>query len=339
MVMRRLTLQGVAPSDAARIALTASVPSAEPSLGYVPAPGESPDPGALGMTAELVAGPAPGFDEEEAQLQLADAQDPFSELDLSAARGAGEFDLEDEGVLALPWREEREEQTAWLGVLRRAAGRGAAGGGRVVAMPDGTPRSRGLARAAMSLDTQEMHRMLLDAVRSFGTVETWTELIMPVLRALGERTSATGDGIDVEHAFTEVLLGIFRAPIGLVRQPRNHSPVLLSCAEGDRHSLPLHALAAALAERQVSSRMLGGGMPAASLAAAVRRTGPSVIALYARLPGADARTTEQLRRQRPTPTVILCGPGWTPETVPTFARQANSLEDAVDAVLTATAHT
>jgi hypothetical protein len=202
-------------------------------------------------------------------------------------------------------------------------------------MPDGTPRSRGLARAAMSLDTYETHRMLRDAVRRHGVVPTWNTMIMPVLRALGERTSATGDGIDVEHAFSEVTLGVLRAAADGLRQPPNSGTVLLACAESDLHSLPLHALAAALAEREIPTRMLGSGLPGHALSACVRRTGPSVIVLYARMPGADASDTYGLRRQRPSPTVILGGPGWRPETVPTFARTASSLAEAVGEVLLA----
>jgi hypothetical protein len=207
------------------------------------------------------------------------------------------------------------------------------GGGRVVAMPDGTPQSRGLARAAMSLDTYEMHRILRDTVRRDGIVATWNNMIMPVLRALGERTRVTGDAIDVEHAFSEVILGVLRASAMALPKPGATPVVLLACADGDYHSLPLHALAAALAERGVSTRMLGAGLPPHALSASVRRTGPSVIVLFARMPGADAADTEALRRQRPAPTVILAGPGWLPETITNSARTASSLQEAVDGVL------
>ena len=58
-------------------------------------------------------------------------------------------------------------------------------------------------------------------------------------------------------------------------EPRNGRPVLLACTPGELHSLPLSALAAALAEHGIGVRLLGGGLPAGALAAAVRRTGPA----------------------------------------------------------------
>jgi hypothetical protein len=223
---------------------------------------------------------------------------------------------------------------AWSGALRAVGStRSTSGGGRVVAMPDGTPQSRGLARAAMSLDTYETHRLVRDMIRREGVVLAWNDTIMPVLRALGERTRVTGDAIDVEHAFSESVLGVFRA-VAMAVPPSGSAPVvLLACADSDQHSLPLHALAAALAERGIPTRMLGASVPPLALSASVRRTGPSVIVLYARVDGANAGDTETLRRQRPAPTVILAGPGWRAETAPSNARTASSLLGAIEEVL------
>jgi hypothetical protein len=163
----------------------------------------------------------------------------------------------------------------------------------------------------------------------------WEGMATPVLRALGERSVATGDGIDVEHAFSEVLMSVLRGIAIGVRQPRNPAPVLLACTDGDYHSLPLHVLAAGLGEREIDSRMLGTGLPPHALGAAVRRTGPSAVVLYAQMPGADASGVEHLRRQRPAPRILLGGPGWVPSTVPPGARQVSSLGEALDEVLLA----
>jgi len=99
---------------------------------------------------------------------------------------------------------------AWPTMLRSVATEesGASGGGRSMALPDGPPQSRELARAAMSLDTHEAYRLMRDAIRRQGVVPTWNTMIMPVLRALGERSRVSGDGIDVEHALSEAILGI-----------------------------------------------------------------------------------------------------------------------------------
>lgn len=371
MVMRRLTLQGVPPADAARYALATQGTAADAALASItpmgqgnpadttpPRPdGEVTPPGGVSRSSVLDDVPAGG---RRPDPEVEDVSDPFSDADLSSARRAGLGDAagpaepEDEvdDLLEGPWRDEPgpDAGTPWLGVLRSAGSdrveadhagdarnesRGPAGGGRVVALPYGSPAARGLARAAMSLDTMQTARLLRDAIRRNGVVATWEDMATPVLRALGERTSATGDGIDVEHALSEVLLSVLRGFALGVRQPRNPAPILLTCVEGDYHSLPLHVLSAALGERDIDSRMLGAGLPPAAIAAAVRRTGPSAVVVYAQLPGADATSVEQLRRQRPAPRVVLGGPGWVTSTIPSSARVVGSLAEALDEVLLA----
>ena len=344
MVMRRLTLEGVSPADAAKIALATAV-SDEGRPMHTPAEGydlsgandglHTPSDGLAGLI-----GADPDFDPAPAPLS------EFAQLDWTPTAIAGESDgliddadyadIADTDAVDADIDDVDDPTTGWGGVLRSVPSeRSTSGGGRVVAMPDGTPQSRGLARAAMSLDTYETNRILRDTVRRDGVVTTWNSMIMPVLRALGERTRITGDGIDVEHAFSEVILGVLRSVAFALPEPGSAPVVLLACADSDYHSLPLHALAAALAERGVPTRMLGSGLPPHALSASVRRTGPSVIVLFARMAGADAGDIDALRRQRPAPTVILAGPGWLAETVPSSARTASSLVEAMDEVLRA----
>jgi len=200
-------------------------------------------------------------------------------------------------------------------------------------MPEGSPQARGLARAAMALDTPEMVRILRDAVHTWGVVQTWDGLVMPVLAGIGERWRNTGEGVDVEHAFSEATLSVLRGVSASIARPRNTQPVLLTCAEGDYHTLPLHVLAAALAEEEVGTRMLGSGMPPEALVAAVRRSGPAVVFVFARLPVGDISVLEQLPRQRPAPRVIVGGRGWDHAAIPTAAVQVGSLGEAMDEVL------
>jgi MerR family transcriptional regulator, light-induced transcriptional regulator len=371
MVMRRLTLEGVSPADAAKIAVAAPVsddgrPMHTPADGYdlsfLEQAGElgetvrsepfAPDPDDPRYGRQEV---PPGF-----RAVQDDDPDLWSESSVeypAAVPGRGEMRWSDRlertedqsgtGSQADPGSQPdpgsqgdqldpAAETASWPGILRSVGSeRSTPGGGRVVAMPDATPQNRGLARAAMSLDTYETHRLLSEAVRRNGVVPTWDSMIMPVLRALGERTRATGDGIDVEHAFSEVILGVMRAVVFSVPPPRTPVTVLLACADSESHSLPLHAVAAALTERGIPSRMLGSGLPPSAVAASVRRTGPSVIMLYARMSGADATDTEAYRRQRPAPTVILAGPGWQPDTIPPYARTAMTLTESIDEVLLA----
>ena len=208
------------------------------------------------------------------------------------------------------------------------------GGGRVVAMPDASPAVRGLARASMALDANGVTEVLRRHVASDGVIRTWDALIAPVLIGLGDRWAQTGEGVEVEHLFSECVMGVMRASANRLREPRNTVPVLLSCLDEEQHSLPIHALAAALAERGVGTRQLGSRMPASALASAVRRSGPGVVFIFATMPVGSIDDLSQLTRVRPSPQVIVGGPGW-PRDLPPAVRRLQSLQQAVDVILAA----
>lgn len=195
-------------------------------------------------------------------------------------------------------------------------------------------QARGLARAAMALDGPEVWRILDQSLTLEGVLATWNRLAVPVLQAIGERWWTTGEMIEVEHLFSETLIDALRSVVFRCLPPRRPNPVLLACLEKERHTLPLHALSAALAERGVNTRMLGAGLPASSLVKAVRRTGPAVVFLYAQLSAGEQELLAQLRRQRPAPQLILGGPGWSlqPSGV---VRVVRSLEGALNVALSA----
>ena len=73
---------------------------------------------------------------------------------------------------------------------------------------------------------------------------------------------------------------------------------------------PLHAVAAALAERGIASLMLGERTPFEAVASAVRRVGPSAVMVWARIPGADPDGLAGIGNQRPPAQVWTAGPGW-----------------------------
>jgi transposase-like protein len=186
---------------------------------------------------------------------------------------------------------------------------GRAGGGRVVALPDAGPAARGLARAAMALDARECTRILQAAVEVEGVPAAWEQLVLPVLVALGRRWETTGAGIDSEHLLSECVLGVLRTH-ALAQPIRRNTSVLLACAEEEQHSLPVHVAAAALAERGVGARVLGARVPRDALAAAVRRSGPAAVLVYASMPVSDPGQLSALPRMRPAPRLLVGGPGW-----------------------------
>lgn len=196
-------------------------------------------------------------------------------------------------------------------------------------------RARGLTRAALALDAGAVRDQLRDAVAADGVIATWDGLLAPVLRAVGDRWAATGEGVEVEHLLSEVAIGVFSRVEAAPPAPCR--AVLLSCADGERHSLPLHALCAALAERRVAARMLGAALPPAALAAAVRRTGPAALVVYAQQPEhAVAGLLTAVPAMRPRTAVIAGGAGWSPDALPEPVTYVHDLGEAVHLVLVAT---
>jgi hypothetical protein len=193
---------------------------------------------------------------------------------------------------------------------------------------------RGLARAALVLDADATTRILRDGISQQGVVPAWDGLMRPVLEAVGSRWAVTGEGVEVEHLLTECAVGVFREVSGASSEtpaaPSRGRTVLLACTADDLHSLPLHALAAALAEHAVRARVLGAALPPVALRAAVRRVGPAAVFLWAQFPaGADVAGLDRLPRTRPPTALLVGGPGWQEVPLEGRATLARDLADAV----------
>jgi hypothetical protein len=80
------------------------------------------------------------------------------------------------------------------------------------------------------------------------------------------------------------------------------------------HSLALHALAAALAERGIETHFLGARTPVEAISSMVSRFAPPAVFLWAQLPvNGDPKFVTSLPAVRPAPRLIIGGPGWNPD--------------------------
>jgi DNA-binding transcriptional MerR regulator len=184
-------------------------------------------------------------------------------------------------------------------------------GGRVIAMPASSPAARGLARAAMALDAATATEIVKDALREHGVVWTWEQVVVPVLEGVGRRWAVTGEGVEVEHLLSECLVAAMHAELLPVHAPVNPRPVFLAAAEEEQHTLPLYALAAALAERGISALVFGARLPRGALADAVRRSGPAAVFVWSQQESTgDPGQLAGFPAQRPAPTLVVAGPGW-----------------------------
>lgn len=206
-------------------------------------------------------------------------------------------------------------------------------GGRGLKLPGASRLARGLGRAAVAMDSIAVQGMLADSLASDGVISTWNEVVRPVLTAVAARWQLSGAGVEVEHLLNECVLAAFVRATPLVTLGRNHRPVLLACMPEERHNLPLYPLAAELAHRGVVARQLGAALPMDALAAAVRRTAPSAVVLWAQLPRyADPGVISALPRTRQQVRLFVAGPGWRRGVVTAPAERVEDLATAVAAV-------
>ncbi|MCO1654909.1 MerR family transcriptional regulator [Pseudonocardia sp. S2-4] len=210
-------------------------------------------------------------------------------------------------------------------------------GGGVLRLGSATPAARGLGRAAMALDSGAVRDQIRDAIDADGVVAAWDEVVRPVLVAVAQRWSYSGTGVEIEHLLSACAMAVFG--VRAVPEPARSGapPVLLAAMPGEQHVLPSVALAAALAERGVSCRPLGPDLPAAALVAAVRRTAPAAVFLWAQVARtADVEVLRALPRTRPRFRTYVGGPGWSgrelPPRVPVLTSLASACEEISGAV-------
>jgi MerR family transcriptional regulator, light-induced transcriptional regulator len=299
--MQKLILRGAAPADAARAALAAPV-------ALVPAQAGS-DSAEAGMTARRVGG-EPG---RRAGLLVPGG----------AGAGPGTGGRKPSGFA--------DEE---LPAGRSGPGHGS--GGQRLALPGASSETRGLARAALALDGKQISESIRAALARDGSVRTWEDLVVPVLYELGVRSGHSATCIAAEHLMSVAAIAEFSRHAADLPGQMQHRAVLLASAEGEQHSLPLHALAAGLAERGIDSRILGPNLPYSALAAAVRRIGPGVVFLWSQSPATgDPAMLPDLFPRRPGARLILGGLGWDRDRIPASARLVDTLPDALSEVAAA----
>jgi DNA-binding transcriptional MerR regulator len=195
--------------------------------------------------------------------------------------------------------------------------------------PNTAAAVRGMHRAAMRLDAPAVRQRIAEAVRELGVTAAWDGVLRPVLAGIGERYAATGELVEVEHLVSVCISAVF----GAVPRPPPGVPVriLLACADDEQHSLPIEAVAAALAADGVPARSLGARVPPGALRAAVHRTGPAAVLVWSQLSSTGAgRQLEGILAERIRPVVLAAGgPGWHRPSVPSGVVFPDSLTEAL----------
>ncbi|MDA3625118.1 MerR family transcriptional regulator [Saccharopolyspora oryzae] len=203
-------------------------------------------------------------------------------------------------------------------------------GGRGLKLTGAGPEARGLGRAALALDSWSVQRLLIEAMNADGVVAVWQNMLQPVLRAVSERRQRSGSGIEVLQLLVDCASTALRSVIATAPAPLNPRPVVLAPAPGEAQELELVALAAALAANRVGHRLFGASLPREGLAAAVRRSAPAAVVLWAdQSHYASPRVLEDIPITRQRARAFVAGAGWSPEALPSHAELLGSLETAV----------
>ena len=171
-----------------------------------------------------------------------------------------------------------------------------------------------IVNAANSLDRNFVESILRKDIDKYGVIDSWQEVIVPVLVIVGNAWAETGTGIEVEHLLSEIVTSILRDRTKSMKTPINSRPVLLASVGEELHTLALHALHAALSEIKVECHFLGARTPLEALSNVVTRSAPPAVFLWAQLSkNGDPMYFRDTPAIRPAPRYILGGPGWDRE--------------------------
>ena len=201
------------------------------------------------------------------------------------------------------------------------------GGGNVVATPGAEQGARGLARAATALDSQACREIICQGIATHGVIPTWNQLIVPVLRGVGERWQSSGKGIDIEHVLSSTVESALGSIVNGTNTFTNPRPVMLAGANNERHQLPLWALAATLAEANIRTLMMGSGMPTDALGEALIKTGPAAVFIWSQIGPSDLAELDRLPVTRQAARIVVGGPGWV-GSAPSRVERIMDLESA-----------
>jgi len=165
--------------------------------------------------------------------------------------------------------------------------------------------------AAQSLDHNFVEALFRQEISQFGVIDSWHEVMVPVLIIVGDIWAQTGEGIEVEHLLSESITNVLRDFAREIKSPINPRPVLLASVGEELHFLALHSLNAALAEINIECQVMGARTPLSALSTVVTHSAPPAVFLWAQLAkNGDPIFFKDIPKVRPAPRVVLGGPGW-----------------------------
>ena len=191
--------------------------------------------------------------------------------------------------------------------------------------------------AALALDATSVQRDLDEAAAALAPADTWSRIVVPVLRSLGDSWEAGEDTIAAEHLTSSAIVTWLRSLLSGYL-PASGALAAVACGPDELHELGTMALAAMLTARGTPTVYLGANTPFSALEGFRQRMSTRVLCITATLRTTADQVAETITRlaERPAATALAYGgPGFDQHDARVAGHAVYlgaSLEDAVACV-------
>jgi DNA-binding transcriptional MerR regulator len=149
-------------------------------------------------------------------------------------------------------------------------------------------------RAVAALDTDRLHRVLMRLVLERGPLAFLEEVACPLCGWIGDEWSLGRLNEAQEHSASDVLRRVFYFMLQTLQRERRERHVVLATLAGERHEFGAMMAGIVAAYDGWSYHYLGPDLPAASIAAAVKRVDARLLAVSIVAPLVSTRPPREL---------------------------------------------
>ncbi|MEZ5064775.1 MAG: MerR family transcriptional regulator [bacterium] len=157
--------------------------------------------------------------------------------------------------------------------------------------------TRGFA-AVESLDRDQLVRVLEEAEVALDRLSLYADVLVPLLRRIGECWREGTLRIVNEHVATDVFRGFLARHVAPPDAPTDRPRLIVTTAAGQLHELGALLVAATARDHGWEPAYLGPNLPAEEIAAGVERYGARALALSLVYPVVDPRLDAELENLR-----------------------------------------
>ena len=185
--------------------------------------------------------------------------------------------------------------------------------------------------AVLALDSAGIRHGVLDSRDELGSDALVADVLVPVLRRIGEMWEIGELDVQHEHHASQII----RSVIGELRRQGGeplHGKIVLACPPGEQHDLPIHLFGVMLRGRRWQPIVLGADTPWAALGPAIRASRANACVLAGTRPGLVQISSGPVRELARTTTVFLAGEAATGPPINDVINLSSNWYDAADQV-------